>query len=194
MSWSSFDNIKWQSLTSVVRCLHLSVPANIFRGAATPLLVRFCGHWSISTRLKSTSIPDVPLNWWSELILVRIGHLICKTSSSMIILCWFARREPLPGTFWIWQSLPLYRCSKQSELRSMCYLCVISQYCVQCTCSISASIQMPLIQISRDLLALQRIYHMLSISSPIPHTLGEWTMMTSSLIDIQRAPHVAKVS
>lgn len=54
-------------LTSVVCCLHLSVPANIFSGAIPPTILR-CGHWSISTRLKSTSIPDVPLekNWVRE--------------------------------------------------------------------------------------------------------------------------------
>lgn len=48
-------------LTSVVPCLHLSVPAKMFRGAAVPPMVSLCGHWSMSTRRRSTSIPDVPL-------------------------------------------------------------------------------------------------------------------------------------
>lgn len=51
----------WLKLTSVVRCLHLSVPAKMFRGWYTPEGKFFCGHWSMSTRRKSISIPDVPL-------------------------------------------------------------------------------------------------------------------------------------
>lgn len=47
--------------TSVVRCLHLSVPAKMFRGCGAPDGELLCGHWSMSTRRKSISIPDVPL-------------------------------------------------------------------------------------------------------------------------------------
>lgn len=51
--------------TFVVRCLHLSVPAKIFRGCFNPDVL-FWGHWSISTRRKSISIPDVPLGKETE--------------------------------------------------------------------------------------------------------------------------------
>lgn len=54
--------------TSVVRCLHLSVPAKMFRGCGAPDGELLCGHWSMSTRRKSISIPDVPLwmkNEWN---------------------------------------------------------------------------------------------------------------------------------
>lgn len=44
----------------VVRCLHLSVPAKMFSGRFVPGVWR-CGHWSMSTRRKSMSMPDVPL-------------------------------------------------------------------------------------------------------------------------------------
>lgn len=44
----------------VVRCLHLSVPAKMFSGRFVPGVCR-CGHWSMSTRRKSMSMPDVPL-------------------------------------------------------------------------------------------------------------------------------------
>lgn len=48
------------TLTMVVRCLHLSVPAKMFSGRLVPGVWR-CGHWSMSTRRKSMSMPDVPL-------------------------------------------------------------------------------------------------------------------------------------
>lgn len=57
-----FGKMAWPMLkpTIVVRCLHLSVPAKMFSGFVEPGILR-CGHWSISTRRKSISMPDVPL-------------------------------------------------------------------------------------------------------------------------------------
>lgn len=65
---SSSNNKKWcerKSFTFVVRCLHLSVAAKMFSGSAVPPgCTRRCRHWSMSTRRKSISMPEVPL--WKQ--------------------------------------------------------------------------------------------------------------------------------
>lgn len=66
MHWNLHRNLSKVSIvsgikiTSVVFCLHLSVPAKMFNGCCAPEFFIW-GHWSMSTRRKSISIPDVPL-------------------------------------------------------------------------------------------------------------------------------------
>lgn len=84
----------YNQLTSVVWCLHLSVPANIFRGAAVPPMVIFCGHWSISTRLKSTSMPEVPLEATTNKIRMNKGPSQDSIDNRSAFIRWIKHTWP----------------------------------------------------------------------------------------------------
>lgn len=89
-------NSRARALTSVVFCLHLSVPAKMLSGRATPVALAafFWGHWSMSTRRRSISMPDVPLGV-SKVNEKKVSKLKLKFPRCV--------SDSLKIWFWVWR-------------------------------------------------------------------------------------------